>query len=120
MATANDTQVSTTLTGATLAPVGSVLPGTPRQARTTADPALLKALARAFRWRRLMEDGRYASVSDIARAEKIDWIYSGEKPPINPANEVSPWHCVRSVGVHTPALGCGNLLRLFHRLGGRS
>jgi len=56
-------------------PDGSVLPGAPRQATTTADPALLKALARAFRWRRLLEDGRYASVSDIARAEKIDRGY---------------------------------------------
>ena len=32
-----------------VAPDGSVLPGAPRQAQTTADPALLKALARAFR-----------------------------------------------------------------------
>ncbi len=61
-----------------VAPDGSVLPGAPRQARTTADPALLKALARAFRWRRMLEDGRYASVSDIARAEKIDRTYAGD------------------------------------------
>jgi hypothetical protein len=61
-----------------VAPDGSVLPGAPRQARTTSDPALLKALARAFRWRRMLEDGRYASVSDIARAEKIDRTYAGD------------------------------------------
>ena len=61
-----------------VAPDGSVLPGAPRQARTTADPALLKALARAFRWRRMLEDGRYGSVSDIARAEKIDRTYAGD------------------------------------------
>ena len=60
-----------------VAPDGSVLPGAPRQARTVADPALLKALARAFRWRRMLEAGRYASVSDIARAEKIDRGYAG-------------------------------------------
>ena len=61
-----------------VAPDGSVLPGAPRQARTTSDPALLKALARAFRWRRMLEDGRYGSVSDIARAEKIDRTYAGD------------------------------------------
>jgi len=33
---------------------------------------------RAFRWRRMLEDGRYASVSDIARAEKIDRTYAGD------------------------------------------
>lgn len=41
-------------------------------------PALLKALGRAFRWRRMLEDGRYGSVSDIARAEKIDRTYAGD------------------------------------------
>lgn len=52
-------------------PNGAVIPGAPRQATTTADPALLKALARAFRWRRMLVDGRYAWVSDIARANAI-------------------------------------------------
>jgi hypothetical protein len=61
-----------------VSPDGSVLPGAVRQATTTADPALLKALARAFRWKRLLEDGRYASVSDIARAEKLDRTYVGD------------------------------------------
>jgi hypothetical protein len=42
-----------------------------------ADPAMVKALARAFRWKRLLNDGRYASISDIARAEKIDRGYVG-------------------------------------------
>jgi len=61
-----------------VAPDGSGLPGAQRQAPTTADPARLRALARAFRWRRMLEDGRYASVSDIARAEKIDRTYAGD------------------------------------------
>ena len=60
-----------------VAPDGSVLPGVPRQMATTADPSLLKALGRAFRWKRLLDDGTYASVSDIARAEKIDRGYAG-------------------------------------------
>ena len=36
------------------------------------------ALGRAFRWKRLMDDGTYASVSDIARAEKLDRTYVGD------------------------------------------
>jgi hypothetical protein len=38
---------------------------------------MLKALARAFRWKRLLETGRYASISEIATAEKIDRGYVG-------------------------------------------
>jgi hypothetical protein len=55
-----------------------ILPGVPRQATTTADPALLKALSRAFRWKRMLDEGRYASVSDIERAEKLDRTYVGD------------------------------------------
>ena len=44
---------------------------------THADPAMIKALARAFRWKRLLDDGRYASISEIAAAEKIDRGYVG-------------------------------------------
>jgi hypothetical protein len=42
-----------------------------------ADPAMVKALARAFRWKRLLDDGRYASISEIAAAEKIDRGFLG-------------------------------------------
>ena len=42
-----------------------------------ADPAMVKALARAFRWKRLLDDGSYASISGIATAEKIDRGYVG-------------------------------------------
>ena len=41
------------------------------------DPALIKALARAFRWRRMLEEGRYASISEMAAAEKIERGYLG-------------------------------------------
>ena len=41
-------------------PDGSVLPTAPRHVTTNADPALLKALGRAFRWKRLLDDGTYA------------------------------------------------------------
>lgn len=46
-------------------------------AETRGDPALVKALARAFRWRRMMEEGRYGSISEMATAERIDRGYLG-------------------------------------------
>jgi len=44
---------------------------------TRADPTLLKALARAFRYQRLLDEGRYASISEMAAAERIDRGYLG-------------------------------------------
>ncbi len=44
---------------------------------TRADPALVKALARAFRYQKLLDDGRYASISEMAAAEKIERGYLG-------------------------------------------
>ncbi len=42
-----------------------------------ADPALVKALARALRWQRMLEEGRYASISEMAAAERIERGYLG-------------------------------------------
>ncbi len=42
-----------------------------------ADPALVKALARAFRYQRLLDEGRYSSISEMAKAEKIERGYLG-------------------------------------------
>jgi hypothetical protein len=42
-----------------------------------ADPAMVKALALAFRWKRMLDTGRYASISEIDAAEKIDRGYAG-------------------------------------------
>jgi hypothetical protein len=50
--------------------------GTPTT-RTRSDPAVLKALARGFRWKRMLEAGRYSSITDIAAGEKIDRGYVG-------------------------------------------
>ena len=49
----------------------------PAHTTTRADPALLKALARAFRYQRMLDDGRYASISEMAAAEKLDRGYLG-------------------------------------------
>ena len=39
------------------------------------DSTLVKALARAFRWRRMLERGRYATIDELAAAEKINASY---------------------------------------------
>jgi hypothetical protein len=44
---------------------------------TRGDPALVKALARAFRWRRMLEEGRYGSIRELAKAEGVDRGYVG-------------------------------------------
>ncbi|WP_245704982.1 hypothetical protein [Belnapia rosea] len=33
---------------------------------TRSDPALVKVLAKAFRYQRLLDEGRYASISEMA------------------------------------------------------
>ena len=44
---------------------------------TKADPVLVKALACAFRYQKLLHEGRYASISDMAAGEKIERGYLG-------------------------------------------
>ena len=41
----------------------------------TIDNTMVKAIARAFRWQRLLEDGAYSCHDDIAKAEKIEPSY---------------------------------------------
>lgn len=44
---------------------------------TRADPALVKALARGFRYQRMLDEGRYASITELAAVEKLDRGYLG-------------------------------------------
>ena len=39
------------------------------------DVTLVKALARAFRWRRMLESGSYSTIKELAVAEKINASY---------------------------------------------
>jgi hypothetical protein len=39
------------------------------------DSTIVKAIARAFRWRKLLESGVYGTVEEIAAAEKINASY---------------------------------------------
>ncbi len=43
--------------------------------RARIDSALLKALARGFRWRKLLETGGFATIQEIAYAENINPSY---------------------------------------------
>jgi hypothetical protein len=40
------------------------------------DNALLNALARAHRWRRQIENGEYASITELAQAKKVNQSYA--------------------------------------------
>lgn len=44
-------------------------PGAPSQSK--ADSALIKGLARAFRWKRMLETGEYATINELAQREGI-------------------------------------------------
>ena len=39
------------------------------------DNTLVKALARAFRWKRMLESGEFASISELAEREGIAFTY---------------------------------------------
>jgi hypothetical protein len=41
------------------------------------DSVMVRALARAFRWRKLLEAGAYGSAAELAAAEKVDPSYLG-------------------------------------------
>ena len=41
------------------------------------DNAMVKAIARAFRWREMLENGTHATIAEIAAAEKINESYVG-------------------------------------------
>ena len=57
-----------------LAPDGKPVVQVPRPA-APADTPLVRALARAFRWRKLIETGEYATVREIAEAEGVNASY---------------------------------------------
>jgi hypothetical protein len=52
-------------------------PNTSAPPRRRIDNAIVKAIARAFRWRKLVENGTYTTVAEIAAAEKINASYVG-------------------------------------------
>jgi hypothetical protein len=57
--------------------VTPVVDGLPKHTTTRADPALLKALARAFRYQRMLDSGKYTTIAEMAAGEKLDRGYLG-------------------------------------------
>lgn len=49
--------------------------GIPERPRASPDDTLLKALARAHRWKRMLESGQVRSLNELAEAEKINPSY---------------------------------------------
>jgi hypothetical protein len=43
--------------------------------RARVDNAMVKAIARAHRWRQMLESGEYTSITDLAAAERINQSY---------------------------------------------
>ncbi len=50
---------------------------TPAPVTRHVDNAMLKAIARAFRWREMLENGAYGTIAEIATAESINESYVG-------------------------------------------
>ena len=48
---------------------------TTNRGASAGDTTLMKAVARAFRWGRMMEAGRFATINELAAAEKINSSY---------------------------------------------
>lgn len=82
-------------------PTGETAPA----GQTRAEPALIKALARAFRWQRMLDEGRYASISELAAAEKIERGYMGK---VLQLTLLAPWVVEAildgEIGVRLPGL----------------
>jgi hypothetical protein len=53
----------------------SQLSGVPVRTKAAPDDTLLKALARAHRWRRMLENGKASSINELAEIEKINASY---------------------------------------------
>jgi hypothetical protein len=58
-----------------LAPDGT--PETRLALRRQVNNAMVKAIARAFRWRKMLENGTHATIAEIAAAEKVNDSYVG-------------------------------------------
>lgn len=52
-----------------------ILPPANELSRPRHDNTVLKALARAFRWKRMLEEDSYASITELAEQEKIGMSY---------------------------------------------
>jgi hypothetical protein len=49
--------------------------GAPWAPRPRVDNAMVKALARAFRWRKMLDEGAHATLDDLAKARPVSATY---------------------------------------------
>lgn len=54
--------------------ISEIVPASPPPPRT--EDALLKALAKAFRWRKQIETGEYASITELAKDKGVNESYA--------------------------------------------
>lgn len=52
-----------------------ILPPDAAAARPCCDSTVIKALARAFRWKRMLDSGAFTSVTEIAARENLSFTY---------------------------------------------
>ncbi|CDK97863.1 conserved protein of unknown function [Magnetospirillum gryphiswaldense MSR-1 v2] len=46
------------------------------ETRVPVDSPIVRSLARAFRWRRMLESGQHASINELAGAERVDRAFA--------------------------------------------
>ena len=64
-----------------VAPDGTAMPAV--APRFNMDNVLVKALARAFHWQKLLDAGTYGTIKELATKEKIDPSYAGDLLRLN-------------------------------------
>ena len=91
-----------------VAPDGTMTPAVPRTQTVT---ALVKALAQAHRWQKMLDSGEYATVAELAAAEKVNASYASR---VLRLTLLAP-QVVEAVldGRHPPTLTLEMLLRPF-------
>ena len=87
-------------------------PYAPQRARV--DSAMVKATARAHRWRRMLEDGTYGTIAELAAAEKINEFLRGPSAAVDAAGagnrrSDTEWTaiCRRAIGLSDEAVSGG-------------
>ena len=58
--------------------------------RPRVDNAMVKALARAFRWRRMLDTGVYATLEDLAKAKRLPPSYVSGILRLTPSPRLTP------------------------------
>src|SRR5688572_21834126 len=84
-----------------------VSPKSARSVPTPADPALVKSLAREFRYQRLTHEGPYATISEMPPAEQIESGYLGSPlrlTPLAPDIDEATLNGPNSAGITPPRL----------------